>query len=181
MKDGKIVLMSCCAPCSAAAIKKLKAEGRDFVVLFYNPNIFPRAEYDRRLDGQIKLCEKYGVEYKVGDYDHDAWLAAAKGLENEPERGARCEKCFAMRLKYGAEWTRRNGFGIMASVFGASKHKDNAQVLRAARSVTSDGREQPEYVDFGFEYAPEPEMYRQKYCGCEFSIRHTPPEPEGKS
>lgn len=90
--------MSCCAPCSAGAIKQL-ADGEisgveDFIVLFFNPNIFPAAEYDKRLQEQIKYCEKLGVKYAIGEYNHDAWRDAVRGLENEPERGARCSKCF---------------------------------------------------------------------------------------
>ena len=159
MKNEKLALLSCCAPCSVGAIRRLKESCADFVVLFYNPNISPRAEYDRRMDEQIKLCEKLGVEYVVGDYDHEEWLDEIKGLENEPERGARCEKCFRMRLKWGAKWARENGYDKITSVFGVSPHKDNAQVLRAA----------PEsYADFNFPYSPDGDMYKQKYCGCKY-------------
>ena len=157
--------MSCCAPCSAAAIKKLAAD-RGFAVLFYNPNIFPKAEYDRRLDEQARLCERLGVPFIAADWDHETWLAAVRGLEREPERGRRCEKCFAMRLAFGSKWARENGFSAMTSVFGVSPHKDNGQVRRVAPAG---------YIDMGFDFAPEPGMYRQKYCGCEFSI--PPPRP----
>jgi predicted adenine nucleotide alpha hydrolase (AANH) superfamily ATPase len=163
MSNGKIVLMSCCAPCSAAAIKELKGQGADFVVLFHNPNIFPRAEHDRRLAEQIKLCEKHGVKYAVGDYDHGAWLDCVRGLENEPERGRRCAACFRHRLKLGAKWARARGYGAITSVFGASAHKDQAQVDAAARDLGV------EYMPRKFPYDPEPDSYRQKYCGCEFS------------
>jgi len=155
----------------------LQGEGRDFVVLFYNPNIFPRAEYDRRLAEQIKLCERLGVQYaySAAGHDHGAWLKEIAGLEDAPERGARCEKCFAMRLAHGAKWAWENGYGQIASVFGVSPHKDNAQVLRAAKSaippIGKHGKAIPEYIDFDFSYAPEPNMYRQKYCGCEFGAK----------
>jgi predicted adenine nucleotide alpha hydrolase (AANH) superfamily ATPase len=162
MENSKIVLLSCCAPCSAAAIKRLKSEGADFVVLFYNPNIFPRAEYDKRLAEQIKLCEKLGAKYAVGDWNHDRWLSCVRGLETEPERGKRCAECFRMRLAFGADWARKNGYDKIASVFGASKHKDQNQVDEAARDIDI-------YVPTKFDFAPEPDTYRQKYCGCEFS------------
>ncbi|MDR1027252.1 MAG: epoxyqueuosine reductase QueH [Rickettsiales bacterium] len=168
MKSSKLLLMSCCAPCSAAAVKRLKKDGADFCVLFYNPNIFPRAEYDRRLDEQIKLCDKLGVRWATSRYDHAAWLRAVRGHEKDPERGARCEKCFAMRLRYGADWARANGCGRIASVFGVSPHKDAAQVRRAARAALGPDSD-IEYIDADFGYAPEPGGYRQKYCGCEFS------------
>ena len=156
--------MSCCAPCSAAAIKNLCEDGRDFIVLFYNPNIFPRAEYDKRLNEQIALCEKLGVKFAFAHYDHDEWLNAVKGHEKDQERGARCELCFRMRLTYGVKWAKLNGYDHITSVFGVSRHKDNNQVLRAANDATK-----LEYVNIDFPYTPEPDIYRQKYCGCEFS------------
>lgn len=170
MENRKLILMSCCAPCSCNAIKKLKNDGYDFVVLFHNPNIFPRAEYDKRLAEQIKFCEKHNVKYAYSaeGQNHDAWLKAIKGIENGPERGPRCEKCFAMRLQYGAEWARKNGYKQITSVFGVSLHKDNAQVLCAAESVMSSDSD-VKYIDMDFGYMPEADMYRQRYCGCEFS------------
>ena len=86
----KLVLMSCCAPCSAGAIKEL-ADGEipgvdDFIVLFFNPNIFPAAEYDKRLAEQIKYCDALGVKYAIGEYDHAAWRDAIRGMEDAPER-----------------------------------------------------------------------------------------------
>ena len=100
--------MSCCAPCSCGAIKQL-VNGEicgidDFIVMFFNPNIFPETEYQKRLNEQIKYCEKMGVKYVVGDYDHKKWKQEISGLENEPERGARCSKCFAYRFCYAREY-----------------------------------------------------------------------------
>ncbi|MDR1071430.1 MAG: epoxyqueuosine reductase QueH [Rickettsiales bacterium] len=159
--------MSCCAPCSAAAIARLKAGGRDFALLFYNPNIFPRAEYDKRLAEQIKLCEKHGVKYAAGDYDHDAWLADIKGLEAEPERGARCAACFRHRARVGIKWALENGYDGVASVFGVSPHKDQSQVDEAFQSALAPYHiSRITYRKFDFGYAPERDAYRQKYCGC---------------
>ena len=105
--------MSCCAPCSAGAIQQLAngdiAGVSDFIVLFFNPNIFPESEYTKRLDEQIKYCKKLGVKYAIGNYDHAAWRAHVAGLENAPERGARCSLCFEFRFKYAAEFARKNG------------------------------------------------------------------------
>lgn len=168
--------MSCCAPCSAGAIKQL-ADGEisgveDFIVLFFNPNIFPAAEYDKRLQEQIKYCEKLGVKYAIGEYNHDAWRDAVRGLENEPERGARCGKCFLFRFEYAKKWAAEHGYDTVSSVFGVSRHKDQSQVDKAGQSA------------LGIQYIPvkwdealrqkigrESDFYRQNYCGCEFSIR----------
>ena len=143
----KLVLMSCCAPCSAGAIKQL-ADGQipgvdDFIVLFFNPNIFPAAEYDKRLAEQIRYCEQLGAKYAIGEYDHAAWRDAVRGMEDAPE-----------------------------SVFGVSRHKDQSQVDRAGYSALSD-----QYIPIKWDEGLRCEInrasdfYRQKYCGCEFSMR----------
>lgn len=173
----KLVLVSCCAPCSAGAIKEL-ADGKiagvyDFIVLFFNPNIYPESEYTRRMQEQIKYCEKLGVKYKIGEYDHDAWRNAVRGLENEPERGARCSVCFAYRFEYAKKFARENGYNAIASVFGVSRHKDQHQVDASAASVC----DYIEYLPIKWDESlrqkinRESDFYRQNYCGCEFSIR----------
>lgn len=173
----KLVLMSCCAPCSAGAIKQL-AEKQipnidDFIVLFFNPNIYPDTEYQKRLAEQIKYCESLGVKYAVGDYDHDAWLMAVRGLENEPERGARCSKCFAYRFCFAREFAIKNGFNAIASVFGVSRFKDQNQVDAAAESACGEIKYIPVKwnEDLRIQINRATDFYRQKYCGCEFSMR----------
>jgi len=156
--------MSCCAPCSVAAIQSLIKSGQDFIVLFNNPNIFPLAEYQQRLDEQIKLCKEIGAKYHVLDYDHDNWKRRVAGLESEPERGARCTACFQMRIEQGTKWARENGYDEITTVFGLSPHKSQAQVDLAAKSVMA-----VKYMSVGFEYNPPNNMHRQNYCGCEFS------------
>ena len=173
----KLILMSCCAPCSAGAIKQL-AEKQipnidDFIVLFFNPNIYPETEYQKRLAEQIKYCESLGVKYAVGDYNHDAWLMAVRGLENEPERGARCSKCFAYRFCYAREFAIKNGYNAIASVFGVSRFKDQNQVDTAAESVCGEIKYIPVKwnEDLRIQINRATDFYRQKYCGCEFSMR----------
>jgi len=184
MPDKKIrlVLTSCCAPCSSGAIKQL-ADGEiagidDFIVLFYNPNIFPNTEYTKRMNEQIRYCESLGVKYAIGDWDHGAWLRAVKGLENEPERGARCDVCFAYRFAYARDFAIKNGYNAVASVFGVSKHKDQAQVDTAARRVLGEIEYIPILWDENLRQSINraSDFYRQNYCGCEFSFR-APPQP----
>lgn len=179
MKNNKIklVLMSCCAPCSAGAIRQL-ADGQipnidDFIVLFYNPNIFQNDEYQKRLNEQIKYCESLGVKYAVGEYNHDDWLNCVRGLENEPERGARCSKCFAFRFAFAREFAIEHGYNAIASVFGVSRFKDQSQVDAAAESVCSGVQYIPIKWDEDLRTAINraTDFYRQKYCGCEFSLR----------
>jgi len=173
----RLILMSCCAPCSAGAIKQL-ANGEiagvdDFVVLFYNPNIFPDTEYTKRLNEQIKYCESLGVKYVIGEYNHDAWRTAVAGLENEPERGARCSKCFAYRFAYAREFAIQHGYNAIASVFGVSRFKDQNQVDKSAESVCGEIQYIPVKWDEDLRVAINraTDFYRQNYCGCEFSMR----------
>lgn len=177
MTDIRLILMSCCAPCSCGAIKQL-VNGEicgidDFIVMFFNPNIFPETEYQKRLNEQIKYCEKMGVKYVVGDYDHDKWKQEISGFENEPERGARCSKCFAYRFCYACAYARKHGFNTIASVFGVSKHKNQAQVDCAAEQSCTDIKYLP--IKWNEELRQqinrESDFYRQQYCGCEFSFR----------
>ena len=173
----RLVLVSCCAPCSAGAIRQLAAgeipNVDDFIVYFYNPNIFPAAEYQKRLAEQVRYCDAHGVKYFVDEYDHDAWRAAVAGLETEPERGARCGACFAFRFARAKRWAADNGYNAVASVLGVSRHKSQAQVDAAGASAPGDVR----YVSIAWDEKlraqinRDADFYRQNYCGCEFSIR----------
>ena len=138
----RLVLLSCCAPCSAGAIRQL-AQGAienvsDFIVLFFNPNIFPESEYLKRMKEQIKYCEETGVKYAVLEYDHDAWRTAVQGFETEPERGARCSLCFEYRFRRAVKFAQENGFNAIGSVLGVSRHKSQPQVDMAAEKAVSD-------------------------------------------
>ena len=177
MSDIRLVLLSCCAPCSAGAIKQL-ADGAvpgvsDFIVLFYNPNIFPESEYTKRMHEQIRYCETLGVKYAVLEYDHDAWRNAVRGFESAPERGARCSLCFKYRFRRAVHFARENGYNAIASVLGVSRHKDQAQVDTSATSVCADIQYLPIKWDENLrvQINRSSEFYRQNYCGCEFSIR----------
>ncbi len=178
MEKLRVVLLSCCAPCSAGAIKQLKdgvIDGvDDFIVLFYNPNIFPETEYTKRMQEQIKYCRDLGVKYAVLDYDHDAWRNAMRGMEDAPERGNRCSACFAFRFNIAKKFAIENGYNSIASVLGVSRHKSQAQVDAAAESVCDD---KICYLPIKWDESlrqkigHETPFYRQNYCGCEFSIR----------
>lgn len=181
----KLVLASCCAPCSAGAIKQL-ADGQiagidDFIVLFYNPNIFPNDEYVKRMNEQIRYCEELGVKYAIGDWDHDAWKRAIQGLESEPERGKRCDVCFAYRFAYARDFAIKNGYNAVASVFGVSKHKDQSQVDAAAKRTLGNIEYIPIIWDENLRQSigRASNFYRQNYCGCEFSVRKPQPALAG--
>jgi predicted adenine nucleotide alpha hydrolase (AANH) superfamily ATPase len=172
--DLRLVLVSCCAPCSCGAVLQLKEQGANFIVLFFNPNIYPETEYQKRLAEQIKYCESLGVKYHVGDYDHDTWLRDVAGLESEPERGARCAACFRHRFRYAQKFARENGYNAIASVLGVSRHKSQEQVDDVGIGNPESGIR---YLKIDWdknlhrEINRKSDFYRQNYCGCEFSIR----------
>lgn len=172
MSDLRIVLVSCCAPCSCGAIKQMLDSGDDFIVLFYNPNIYPYTEYQKRLAEQISYCESLNVKYAVGDWDHAKWLESVRGLESAPERGARCSECFKFRFKFAQQWAIEHGYNAIVSVLGVSRHKDQSQVDAAANAVIDKIPYLKVHWDNSLKQTIErdTDFYRQKYCGCEFSV-----------
>ena len=114
----KILLLSCCAPCSCAVIEKMAQDGLDFAVVFYNPNIRPELEYRKRCDENKRVCEIYNVKFVELEYDNSRWGELTKGLEFEPERGKRCSICFYMRLKRIMQYALENSYSKVASVLG---------------------------------------------------------------
>lgn len=178
----KTLLVSCCAPCSCAVIEKLAREGADFTVLFYNPNIAPESEYVKRRDEQKRLCERFGAPFVDLEYDPENWARTVRGLEDLPERAARCSRCFYMRLKRAAEYAKENGFDAVTSVFGVSRHKDFNQVCEAGKKAcagvvpydTTNWRKgglenrRPQLIK-------ELDLYEQDYCGCPYSARKAKP------
>ena len=137
--DGarEILLHACCAPCSGAVLECLRDNGIRPVVFFSNSNIAPRAEYELRLAELRRYAEWMGVELVEDAYDHDAWLDAVRGLEAEPERGARCAACFRFRLGRAAAYAASRGLRVLATTLASSRWKDLDQVNAAGSSVCS--------------------------------------------
>ncbi len=169
-----ILLLSCCAPCSCAVIEKLAKDKLLAKVVFYNPNIRPEAEYVKRCEENKKLCAVYDIPFVELEYDNERWCALTAGLEQEPERGARCSVCFYMRLKRVMEYAKSEGYDGVASVLGVSRYKNLAQVNEAAAKASAETG--VPYVDIegrkgGMqerrgELIKELELYSQTYCGC---------------
>ena len=170
----KFLLLSCCAPCSCAVIEKLAKEQVDFTVVFYNPNIRPKTEYLKRRDENERVCHQYGINFVELEYDNERWCALTKGLENEPERGHRCDICFEMRLKRVMEYAKSNGYNAVTSVLGASRWKDLNQVNHAAKRASE--QTGVPYLEIEarkngmqerrLSLIKELELYKQQYCGC---------------
>ena len=134
-----ILLHACCAPCSGAVLECLRDSGIRPVVFFSNSNIAPREEYELRLSELRRYGEVMGVEVVADEYDHDAWLAAVRGLEREPERGARCAACFRFRLARAARYAASRSLSVVATTLASSRWKDIDQVNAAGMDVCNGG------------------------------------------
>ncbi len=175
----KLLLLSCCAPCSCGVIQNLAEQGRQFTVLFYNPNIDSEAEYQKRLAENKRVCARFGVPFAELPYEPQVWHEAVKGLEKELERGKRCSACFYLRLRRAARYAKENGFTAFSSVLGISRHKDLQQVNAAALAAA-----QQEHIPYDLTnwrkggtqqlktaLMREMQIYNQNYCGCIYSRR----------
>lgn len=179
-KADKLLLHSCCAPCSGAIIEALVNARITFSIFFYNPNIHPRREYDVRKNENIRYAQKMNIPLIDADYDSDKWFSRVKGLEYEPERGKRCGECFDMRFERAALYAHENGFNIFTSSLGIARCKNLDQVLesgfRAARRYEGlvfwniNWRKQGRTKRM-CEIAKCESFYRQEYCGCVYSLR----------
>lgn len=172
----KLLLHSCCAPCSSYVLSYL-LQFFDITLFYYNPNIHPIEEYRRRADEQKRLCDILNVPYIEGEYDADRYFNCVKGLETEREGGARCTPCFEMRLDESAVKARELGINLIATTLTVSPHK-NAPLIngigeRVAKNhgvmwLPSDFKKKNGYLE-SIRLSKEYDLYRQVYCGCYFS------------
>ncbi len=184
-KEGQVpslLLHSCCAPCSSYCIEYL-SQFFKVTVFYYNPNIYPDEEYLHRVEEQQRFIKafptKYPVEFIEGDYDKNRFYDMAKGLESEPEKGARCHKCYDLRLRRTAEVAKEKGFDFFTTTLTISPMKDS-QVLNeiggnigdelGIKWLPSDFKKKEGYKR-STEISKEYDMYRQDYCGCVYSYR----------
>ena len=178
----KLLLHTCCAPCSGEVMEALVASGIDFSLFFYNPNIHPVQEYEIRKQENITFAEKHNIPFIDADYDKDNWFARVKGLEWEPERGKRCTACFDMRFERTALYAHEHGFPVICSSLGISRWKDMNQIndagTRAANRYagmtywTYNWRKNGGAARM-YEIAKRENFYQQEYCGCVYSLRDT--------
>lgn len=174
----KIVLHACCAICSGYPISYLNDMGYQVCVYFYNPNIYPCEEYQRRLEAQKILCEHFGCELVEGEYNPDEYYNFVKGFENEPEKGLRCDKCFELRLRKTAEYAKSIGVNKFTTSIVISPHKNFAKLTSIGEKIVSETGIEYLAVDFkkkdGFlktnRISKELNLYRQHYCGCKWSV-----------
>ena len=130
-KDARVLLHVCCAPCCGAIVEAMARGGLHPTIFFSNSNIYTREEYNKRKAEVLRYCELFGLEVVDDDYDHPAWLDYARGLEKEPERGARCAQCFLFRLLRAARYAVDHGCEYLATTLASSRWKDLNQVNEA--------------------------------------------------
>lgn len=178
----KVLLHSCCAPCSGEVMEAILASGVEMTIYFYNPNIHPREEYELRKIENIRFAEQMGIAFVDADYDTDRWFERVKGMEWAPERGERCTMCFDMRFERTALYAHEHGFPLITSCLGISRWKDLDQIngcgVRAAARYPG-----LNYWTFNWrkkggaqrmlEISKREKFYQQEYCGCIYSLRDT--------
>lgn len=175
----RVLLHACCAPCSSAIVEYLVQQGVRPVIFYSNANIFPEEEYGHRLQEILRYAEKWGLEIVEDAYDHEAWRTCVRGLEDQPERGSRCEACFRFRLLRAAQYAAAHGFPVLTTTLASSRWKSLEQINKAGTWACS----QVEGVSWwdrnwrkgGLQerrnqIIKEENFYNQLYCGCEFSV-----------
>lgn len=175
---GRVLLHACCAPCSGAIVECLLNNGIRPVVFYSNANIFPEEEYAHRLSECVRYAKAQGLEVVEDVYDHEAWKAFVRGLENEPERGRRCLQCFEFRLRRAAQYASEHGFPVLTTTLASSRWKNLDQVNEAGRRACeafSGVTWWPQNWRKGGlqerrgEIIREQDFYNQLWCGCEYS------------
>jgi len=177
----RLLLHTCCAPCSAAIIEYLLKKEIRPTLFYFNPNIYPREEYEIRKNECSRYARRLGLEIIDGDYNHHSWLKNMKGLEKEPERGKRCAECFRMRLSATAWLANEKGFDTIATTLASSRWKSLKQIAEAGKQAITpfpnitfwdknwrkEGLSERRRI-----LLKENDFYNQNYCGCEYSIRN---------
>ena len=172
----KLLLHSCCGPCSTQVIDVLRKE-YDITIYYYNPNIDTLEEYNLRLSEQKRFCQAVGIDVIEDGHNSEDFLSKVKGLENEKEGGARCSVCFAVRLNQTAIKAKELGFDLFGTTLTVSPHK-NAEVINSIGK----GVQEKQGIEFlegnykkqdgykkSIEFSKQYNLYRQNYCGCIFA------------
>ena len=175
-----LLLHSCCAPCSSYTLEYL-SRYFSITVFYFNPNISPKAEFDKRFAEQKRLIETLPSENKIslicGDYNYDEFLNVARGYESVPESGERCFRCYRMRLEKTAELAKQNGFDYFCTTLSISPLKNSQKINEIGFNVAekygvkwlpSDFKKREGYKR-SIELSREYDLYRQNFCGCVFS------------
>lgn len=181
-KTPRVLLHSCCGPCSSAVLEYI-TQYFDVTLLWYNPNLYPKEEFDRRFKTQVELIEKMSLADKVDilaePWKSEDYYRRVKGLENEPEGGKRCAECFRLRLLETARLAKHYGYDYFCTTLTLSRHKDAVLINTIGEEIAGAVGVSWLPSDFkkrngenrSIELSEQYGLYRQLYCGCEFSLR----------
>ena len=174
-EQSGVLLHACCGPCASACVPRLKESGKKVTLFYSNSNIDTEEEFEKRKREVEKLAAADGVDVVFDRYDHEDWLEkVARGYENEPEKGRRCARCYAYNLRKTSEYAAKHGFGSYSTTLTVSPHKPTEMVFAAAENfggpvfLREDFKKRDGFAK-SLKRADELGMYRQNYCGCEFS------------
>jgi epoxyqueuosine reductase len=175
MTEGsKILLHACCGPCASASVERLRKEGYEPLLYYANSNIWPENEWDKRRLYIERLADILGAELIIEPYAHDEWKQSVRGFEAEPEGGPRCKACFAYNLELAAVKARDAGIHRFTTTLTISPHKNSGIIFsvgnRSARFLPVDFKKRSGFKR-SIELSKRFDLYRQDYCGCEYSIR----------
>lgn len=179
MTKEKLLLHTCCAPC-VSYVHQLLLENYDVTALFYNPNIYPKAEYDQRRDELINFASKVNLPLTIEEKHFEEWNTAIKGLEEEPEGAKRCWQCYKVRLEITAIHAKEHNFDVFTTALSISPHKNAQKINELGLSLQDKYGIRFLEANFkknnGFkksaELSKQYNLYRQTYCGCKYSIRN---------
>jgi len=172
----KIVLHICCGVCAAATVERLAAEGHQILGIFYNPNIYPLKEYQRRLQATYRVAQELNFPLEVPPYRPNEWFKQTTSLEYEPEGGRRCEICFRIRLKETYVYMLDSGSDAFTTTLTVSPHKSAEVINKIGQEIGGDkflARDFKKKEGFKrtMQLAKQWGLYRQDYCGCLYSLR----------
>lgn len=168
-----LLLHSCCAPCSSSVIEKLSLHF-DISVFYYNPNILPKKEYEKRKNEQKKYLQSINIDFIEGDYNQEDFTTAILGKENLPELSERCKSCYYFRINETAKFARDNNFDFFTTTLSVSPHKNVEwinQIMQElekkykVKHLPSDFKKENGYLR-SIEMSKQLKFYRQNYCGC---------------
>ena len=182
-KGKKLLLHSCCAPCSSGVLDRL-IDFFEITIYFYNPNMDSLEEFNKRANEQIRyIKEGYGDKIKVvvADYNKNEYLSAGVGYEECLEGGARCEKCFSLRFTKTLEYAEKNGFDYITTTLTVSPYKNAKLINTIGEELCKNSKVDWLFSDFkksngylnSIENSKKFGLYRQDYCGCEFSLQES--------
>ena len=176
----RVLLHACCAPCSTAIVEWLKNNSLKPIIFYYNPNIFPKEEYDKRRDESRRHAEMNGIDWIEGEWDHEEWKKAVEGHEHDAERQGGCQICFNLRMKKAAEKAEELGFDTFTTTLASSRWKNLDQVNAAGAKAEAETNGTSFWAQNwrkgGLQerrntLIKEGNFYNQLYCGCEYSMR----------